>query len=78
MSDFNTRAAKGQAFNLAMEDVRKNDKEGDMKYLATRFLYHYDTAALFQKADAQELATIVGKPEVIELFNQLHKAFDRS
>lgn len=75
MSDdkFNQRAANGQAFNLACNEAISLGKMGDMKFLAERFIFYKQTAALFQKADLATLANIAEHPEVLELFNKINK-----
>lgn len=68
-----TKIRKGQAYNNAMEDARHAARMGDMRYIVQRYMYHLETAALFQKASTTELGVIVDKPELVALFQKFHE-----
>lgn len=77
MSDFNQRAAKGQAYNHAIEDARRADRADDLKYIAQRFYFHLETAAMFQKLQAADLALVLERPALIEKFKDLHEELSK-
>jgi len=78
MSDHNQRAAVGQAYNLANAEALHFGKTNDMKFIVERFLYHLETARLFQSASPQELATLVDNPKFLELIKELNSESEKS
>lgn len=53
--DYNLRAAKGQAFNLAYSTALKAGKEHDNKYIYKEFIRIYDLAQLLQSASIEDI-----------------------
>ncbi len=51
----NTRAARGQAVNLAVQDAIAQGKQEDTKYICSKFLHYYKLAALLQEIDLDDL-----------------------
>ena len=73
MTDFNQRAAVGQAYNNAQNDDRQVDRMNDMAYTVERFLFHLELAKLFQAAKPGDLETVIGNPKYIQLIRELQK-----
>lgn len=69
--DFSQRAAKGQAYNLAVLTAIADGKHNDNEHITKQFLRHLKFAALLQKADPAQLATILGDPKILDLIKQL-------
>lgn len=53
--DYNIRAAKGQAFNLAVHEAVAAGKGKDTKYIYENFIYYYELGQLVQSANLEEL-----------------------
>jgi hypothetical protein len=72
-----SRVRKGQAYNLATADALKADRADDLKYIAQRFYFHLETAAMFQKLGPQDLALILERPGLIEKFKELNEELSK-
>ena len=75
-NDFSQRAAKGQAYNLAVQAAIAEGKGGDKEFIVKQFLYHLQFAALVQKATPHQLAEVIKSPKILELFEQIDKEMD--
>ena len=71
MSDFSQRAAKGQAYNLAVNTAIAEGRAHDNKFIIEQFLRHLQFAAMVQKATPDQLATAVDNPKFIQLIQNL-------
>lgn len=71
MSDFNQRAAKGQAINLAISTAIAENKQHDNKYIIEQYLRYLQFANMVQKATPEQLATAVDNPKFIDLIKKL-------
>lgn len=72
-NDFNQRAAKGQAINIAFSIAVAEGKQNDNKFIIEQYLRVLQFAALLQKATPDQLASAVDNPKFIELINNLDK-----
>ena len=77
MSDFSQRAAKGQAYNLAIATAIADDKQHDNAYIIKQFLRHYEFASLLQKTPAKDLAIVAEEPGFIEIIKKLDEEFQK-
>jgi len=68
--DYSQRAAKGQAYNLAVATAIADGKQHDNEFIVKQFLRHMQFAALVQKAKPDELAAIIETPTILNLFRQ--------
>ncbi len=59
--DYNTRAAKGQAYNLAVLTAIADGKHHDKNYIIEMFLKHLKFAQVLQDASEEELNKFIGK-----------------
>lgn len=71
--DFSTRAAKGQAYNLAVATAIADGKQHDNEYIVKQYYRHYKFAALLQGASVQDVVDVIENPKLEELFNNLEK-----
>lgn len=75
MSNFDNsqemKIRKGQSYNLAILTAIADGKAHDNEYITGQFLRHLQFASILQKADPDQLATIVKKPKVLELIKAL-------
>lgn len=74
--DFSQRAARGQAYNLAVQTAIADGKGHDNEYIVKQFLRHLQFAALVQKATPEQLAQAVNNPEVIRLIKELDEVIN--
>lgn len=70
-NDFSQRAARGQAYNLAVQTAISEGRGNDNKYIIEQFLRHLQFAALVQKATPDQLASAVDNPKFIQLIQDL-------
>ena len=73
-NNFSQRAAKGQAYNLAIQTAIADGKQHDNEYIVQQFLRHLQFAALVQKANPEQLAAITKNPKIMDLIRELDKA----
>jgi len=71
--DFSTRAARGQAYNLAVSTAIAEGRAHDNKFIMEQFLRHLDMAALLQRAKIDDLVTALDNPKFIELIRAIDK-----
>lgn len=57
--DYNIRAAKGQAFNLAVHRAISEGKGDDTKYIFSLYLKYYDLGQLVQNSTLDELRAVL-------------------
>lgn len=58
-TDYNVRAARGQAYNLAVADAIENNKTDDTKYIYQRFIRYYELGQILQDAEIDELKEVL-------------------
>ncbi len=56
-TDYNVRAAKGQAFNLAVHDAIALGKQEDVKYILTKYVKYYKLSDTVQGISVDEIYT---------------------
>ena len=54
-TDFNIRASKGQAMNLAVQQAIHEDKANDTKHIYSLFIKYYEIGQLLQSASIDDL-----------------------
>jgi hypothetical protein len=54
-TDYNARAAKGQALNLAVNDAIHAGKQNDKKYIFKQFVYYYNLGIVTQELTIEEI-----------------------
>jgi hypothetical protein len=69
--DFSQRAAKGQAYNLAVSTAIADGKQHDNEYIVAQFLRHLAFAQLVQSAQPEQLSQIVKNPKLVKLIKEL-------
>lgn len=57
--DYNIRAAKGQAFNLAVNQAVAEGKQKDTKYIYSLFIRYYELGQLIQGASLEDIKKAV-------------------
>ena len=70
-NDFSQRAAKGQAYNLAVLTAIADGKHHDNKYIVEQFLRHLKFADLLQNNGPDMLATAVKNPKILALLEEV-------
>lgn len=58
--DYNLRAAKGQAYNLAVADAINCGKAADVKYIYQQYIRYYELGQLLQDSDINEIKEALG------------------
>lgn len=76
-SDFSERAAKGQAYNLAISTAIADNKQHDNGYIVKQFLRHLAFAKLLQDTPSKHLALVAEEPEFIETIEKLSEQLMR-
>ena len=59
--DYNIRAAKGQAYNLAIAQAINEGKTEDTKYIYSLFIKYYELGQLIQKASLDEIKQVISE-----------------
>jgi len=72
--DYSQRAAKGQAYNLAILTAIADGRQHDNEYIVKQFLRHMQFAALVQKANPEQLAELLNSPRMLDLIKNLDQA----
>lgn len=67
------RAARGQAYNLAVQDARDAGKGDDMRFIAERVFHHLQRASQFQQFNADELAVFTRNTKLLELYTKIQE-----
>lgn len=58
-SDYSARAAKGQAFNLAVHEAVKSGKENDKRFIYSRFVYYYELGKMVQDFSVDDIKRVL-------------------
>ena len=58
-ADYNSRAAKGQAYNLAVWDAISSGEADNPKYIYKRFLYYFSLGDALQGSDFDLIQEVV-------------------
>lgn len=69
--DFSQRAARGQAYNLAVLTAIADERQHDNVYITKQFLRHLQFAALLQKANPEQLADLLKNQRAVQLIKEL-------
>lgn len=59
--DYNTRAARGQALNLAVQEAISLGKTEDTRYILKRFVHYLNLSSLVQDISLEDL-----KKEIVD------------
>ena len=59
--DYNSRAAKGQAFNLAVALAIKEGKAYDTVFIYAQYLRFFELGQLIQEATHDQLRQVIGE-----------------
>jgi hypothetical protein len=73
-NDFSQRAAKGQAYNLAVSTAIAEGKQHDNEFIVKQFLRHLQFASFVQKATPEQLSDVLKNPKLIDLIRELDEA----
>lgn len=78
MSDdnYSNRAARGQAYNLAILTAIADGRQHDNKYVVKQFYRHLKFANLLQSVKDEVLVQYVENPQLIAALEQLDKAVE--
>lgn len=68
---YNERAARGQAYNLAVHDAVQTGKADDQYYVAARFIYYYELGVFFQDTDIEQLLIITQKEKELRVIDNI-------
>lgn len=71
MSDFNQRASKGQAYNLAVATAIAEGKQHNNEYIVKQYLRHLQFANILQKATPEQLEIAINNPEVLAKLREI-------
>jgi len=69
--DFSQRAARGQAYNLAILTAIADGKQHDNEYIVGQFLRHMAFAQLLQSSPVEQLNQIVKNPKLVSIIKEL-------
>jgi RNA binding exosome subunit len=61
--DYSQRAARGQAYNLAIQTSIADGKHGDRGYVLKQYLKHLSMAEALQKASIEQIKNIIKQHE---------------
>ncbi len=64
----NERAARGQAYNLAVLTAIADCKHHDHKYILKQYFRHKEMASLIQSCDETSLVQALENPKLAEVF----------
>lgn len=73
-NDYNVRAARGQAYNLAVHDAISNKKENDPKYIYSRFVYYYSIGDALQSSDLELIQEVIDSRNFDNVMKELKEA----
>lgn len=76
--DFSQRAAKGQAYNLAISTAIADGKQHDNEYILAQYFRHLRFAAILQSARVEELEALVKNPRILKLIKELDAELEKS
>jgi len=71
---FSERAAKGQAYNLAILTAIADGKQHDNKYILQQYFRHKEFANMLQLADDKTVIQAIDKPEFVDALATLNAA----
>ncbi len=69
--DYSQRAARGQAYNLAVATAVAEGKAHDNEFITRQYLRHLQFASILQKASTEQVAALLGNPKLLDLIKQL-------
>ena len=69
--DYSQRAAKGQAYNLAVQTAIADGRQHDNEFIVRQFQRHLQFANLLQKANPQQLAELLDSTKMLDLIKAL-------
>lgn len=73
-TDYNTRAAKGQAFNLAVHEAVARGKENDPKFIYKRYVFYYTLGDTVQGSDLDMVQEVINNKDFDKVMKQLSEA----
>lgn len=72
-NNYEQAARRGQAYNLAVQEAIAKGEVDNLEKIFGYFYKHLQLAAIAQKADPEQLATVAKCPKIIELFAEINK-----
>lgn len=75
--DYSQRAAKGQAYNLAVQTAIADGKQHDNEHITKQFLRHLQFSSLLQKANPNQLAEVLDNERILEIIKELDRALEK-
>ena len=71
--DFSMRAAKGQAYNLAVSTAIADGRHHDNKYVIQQYIKHLQVADMLQKSDPKTVLQALDNNEFLKALEGLDK-----
>lgn len=75
--NFSQRAARGQAYNLAIQEAIAEGKQNDVEAILGLYYKHLQFAALLQSDKSDALSEAVRTPQVLNLIRQLTEELNK-
>lgn len=76
-TDYNLRAAKGQAYNLAVADAIQAGKAHDVKYVYERYTFYYTIGQLIQDSDLDMIQEVADNKDLDKAIEAVKKALEK-
>lgn len=77
-NDYAKGARIGQAYNLAVQEAISKGEIDNLEKIFGYFYKHLQLAAITQKADPEQLATIAKCPKIIKLFDEINNEIQKN
>lgn len=74
--NFSARAARGQAYNLAILTAIADARQHDNKYILKQFYRHLEFANMIQNADDKAIVQAIDSPELSKALSGLSDALE--
>ena len=69
--------AKGQAINLAAADAREHNRESDVKYIYSRYVWWLHLCELIQNSPLEEVQTVVDSKDLDKALKQITELMEK-
>lgn len=73
-TDYNKRAAVGQAYNLAVHDAIHAGEATNPKYIYRRFVYYHTLGDAIQSADLELIQEVIDNKDFDQVIKDLKEA----
>lgn len=70
-ANYNERAAKGQAYNLAVLTAIADCKQHDNQYILKQYFRHKEMATMIQSMKEDVLVEAIENPRLVEILKEL-------